>query len=125
MRNWNEIFYPLALIPDRIQQPRAASAVLVTARQRGPSLGCPGSAIPSAREGRGSAHLPGIEVRWSNSVIPVTMKLVPGEGYGSLLLVGEFDCGGIVADIDFAVHDRARRGRRVGDEIDDGLICFE
>ncbi len=40
------------------------------------------AALAQGQAAASSAHLPGIEVRWSDSVITVTIKLVPSEGYG-------------------------------------------
>ena len=53
------------------------------------------------------------------------MEVVSDEGYGFLLLVGEFDFGRIEVRIEFALHGPAFGGRSVGDQVDDGLICFE
>ena len=53
------------------------------------------------------------------------MEVVSDEGYGFLLLVGEFDFGRIEVGIEFALHGQAFGGRSVGDQVDDGLICFE
>ena len=53
------------------------------------------------------------------------MEFVPEEGYGFLLLVGEFGFGGVEVWVEFALNCQACSGRGVGDEVDDGLVCFE
>ena len=53
------------------------------------------------------------------------MEVVPDEGYGFLLFVGEFDFGGVEVRIEFALHGQAFGGCSIGDQVDDGLICFE
>jgi hypothetical protein len=53
------------------------------------------------------------------------MEKVSGKGYRVLLLVGEFDFGGVELGVEFAADGQACGGRGVGDEVDDGLVCFE
>ena len=53
------------------------------------------------------------------------MEVVSGEGYRFLLLGGEFDFRGIEVGIEFTLNSQACGGLGVGDEVDDGLVCFE
>lgn len=46
-------------------------------------------------------------------------------GYRFLLLVGKFDFGRIEVGIELAQNSQACGDRGAGDEVDDGLVCFQ
>jgi hypothetical protein len=53
------------------------------------------------------------------------MEVVPREGYRFLLLVGKFDFGRVEVGIELTLNSQACSGRGAGDEVDDGLVCFQ
>ena len=50
------------------------------------------------------------------------MEVVSRDGYGLLLLVGEFDFGGVEIDVEVGAYGESFGGCGVGDEVDDGLV---
>lgn len=47
------------------------------------------------------------------------------DGYGLLLLVGEFCSGGVEVEVEVGAYGESCCGGGVGDEVDDGLVGFE
>ena len=53
------------------------------------------------------------------------MEVVSREGYRFFLLVGKFDFGRVEVGIEFTLNGQACGGCGAGDEVDDGLACFQ
>lgn len=53
------------------------------------------------------------------------MEVVSCDGYGLLLLVGEFCSCGVEVEVEVGAYGEACCGGGVGDEVDDGLVGFQ